>query len=142
MIPTITLPFAIPYVYRGFATATGVAILNSDYLILEFEVKDSFLGFLQSGVRVVQIPLNEVVDAELKPRLFSTQIQIQTKSFQPLQGIPEKDAGEVVLNISKRHRDITHQFIAMLKVRLFEIEFNTELDLEPYVSHSAIRNHY
>lgn len=142
MIPTITLPFAIPHVYQGFATATGVAILNPDYLILEFEVKDSFLGVLRSGVRVVQIPLNEVVDIELKPYLFSTQIQIQTKSLQPLQDIPEKDAGEIILNITKRYRDIAHQFIAMLKVRLFEIEFNTELDLEPYVSHSAIQNHY
>jgi hypothetical protein len=42
MSQSLHLPFSIPHVYQGFATARGVATLSHNELTLEFEIQGTF----------------------------------------------------------------------------------------------------
>jgi hypothetical protein len=66
MLQVINLPFSIPHPYQGFATANGIAKASIAGLILEFEVKDCFVGLLRSGIIVVQIPIHQLSYVDLR----------------------------------------------------------------------------
>jgi len=44
------LPFTIPDLYADFAEAQGIARLDDDILILEYQTKDSIVGMIKSDI--------------------------------------------------------------------------------------------
>ena len=97
-----SLPFFIPKVYEGLATAHGIARITRSGLTLEFEVKDGFVGVLKSGLREVVIPLDDLQLLELRKGWFKTRLFIRTRRMATLQKIPGNHAGGVELECRAR----------------------------------------
>ena len=117
-----SLPFFIPKVYEGFATANGMARVTRDGLALEFEVKDGFVGMLKSGVREVQIPLDDLQQLELRKGWLTTRLVIKTRRMAVVSKLPGKHTGGIELGVARQDRKIAEALVSMLLLNLSERE--------------------
>jgi len=101
-----SIPFSIS-VYEGFAEAQGLIRFDEgeNTLILEFQVKDGFVGFLKSGLKEVRIPISEIESVRLKDRLWMKPVLIiRASQLSTLSDIPESSQGEVKLHVSRKNK--------------------------------------
>lgn len=126
MLPQlISLPFSIPNAYEGFAKVHGILSVNEIGLTLEFEVKDGLVGVLKSGVKVVQVPINEIASVDLQRFWLFTRIVIRTKSMAILSQVPQSKAGKVaVWSIGFQNRELAERLVSSLKSKVMERELD------------------
>jgi hypothetical protein len=115
-----SLPFSIPHVYEGLANAKGIVRVESAELILEFEVKDGFVGMIKSGVREVRIPFDDLADLELHKGWFSTKLSIRTRRMTASSRIPGSDGTMAQLHLSRRDRQTAEVLVSTLLLNLSE----------------------
>ena len=114
------LPFSIPGTYQGLAAVAGLATLDGEALVLEFEVKDAVLGLLRSGVEVVRLPVDELVSASLDKSWLHTDLVIEARSMRSMSELPGSRQGQVSLRIARRDRATAEAFSATLLRRIAE----------------------
>jgi len=126
MLPQfVSLPFTIPNVYEGLAAAHGVAKWTNAGLVLEFQVKDSFIGMVKSGVNEVPIPFNELVSIELKEGWFRKRLFIRARSLTTLTNVPGHESGHIVLKIARKDLRIAREMVSILRLTLTERELQS-----------------
>jgi hypothetical protein len=90
MLPQFTsLPFLIPEVYAGFAEVQGIMRVDENTLMLEFEIRDSLVGMLKSGVKEIRIPISEIVSVTLNKGWFKISFIIRTQKLSSLGDLPK-----------------------------------------------------
>lgn len=104
------------------ASAHGVAKSTETGLILEFQVKDSFVGMVKSRVNEVPIPLDELVSIELKEGWFRQRLLIRARSLTTLANVPGHEAGLIALRIARKDRRIAREMVSVLRLTLSERE--------------------
>jgi hypothetical protein len=114
------LPFSLPNVYQGLGLGTGIATATTEGLRLEFEVKDSFVGVLKSGVRNVDISMAELYSVNLKQGWFLTKLFVRTRSMSALQNIPGAEGAQVELRIARKDRSAARNLVSILTLTLSE----------------------
>lgn len=120
---SVCLPFSIPNLYEGFAQAHGIVKASEVGLTLEFEVKDGLLGVLRSGVKEVQIPIDEIASVDLSFFWFLTRLVIKTRSMALLSKVPQSKAGQVALwSMGPKNREIAQRLVSDLRLRMTEKE--------------------
>lgn len=118
-----SLPFFIPNVYEGLATAHGMARVTRVGLALEFEVKDGFVGMIKSGLREVEIPLDDLHRLELRKGWFKTRLLIKTRRMGAVTQFPGKHTtGGIELGVARQDREIAEALVSMLMLHLSERE--------------------
>jgi len=117
-----SLPFSIPKVYEGFAKAHGIARITSSGLTLEFEVKDGIVGMIKSGVREVQIPIDDLHLLELRKGWLRTRLFIRTRRMTAVNRIPGNHAGVIELHVAKQDRRLAEALVSLVMLRLSERE--------------------
>ena len=110
----ITIPFAVPGLFGGFAEGKGLAKASGTELTLEFVVKDSVVSVLSSGMKEIRIPREEIDAVRIKRGWFGAKVYIRVKSLKWLAGLPGCDNGEVALHIARRDRDQAAAFVRLL----------------------------
>jgi hypothetical protein len=95
------VPFSIPEVY-GVGEAHGVATADGGGLVLEFEIKDSLVGALRSGVKEVRIPLAEIASVKARSNPFWTTLVVQTRSLSAASRVPKSEGGRFSLRVRRR----------------------------------------
>ena len=113
-----SLPFFIANVYEGLATAHGIARITHAGLTLEFQVKDGFVGVLKTGVREVQIPIDELQLLELRKGWLKTRLLIRTRRMAVLNRIPGNHAGGIELGVARQDRPIAEALVSVLMLHL------------------------
>jgi hypothetical protein len=108
------LPFSLPNVYQGFAVGSGIATATSAGLILEFEIKDNFVGALRTGIQNISIPITELYSVVLKAGWFRTRLFVTTRSMTTLNGIPGSETGKLELRIARKDRAAAAGMVSML----------------------------
>jgi len=121
MVPQ-SLPFSIPKLYEGFATAHGIARMTSSGLTLEFEVKDGIVGMIKSGVREVQIAIDDLHVLELRKGWLRTRLFIRTRRMTAVTRIPGNRAGVIELRVAREDRHIAETLVSLLMLKLSERE--------------------
>ncbi|HLW68916.1 MAG TPA: hypothetical protein VKS79_26630 [Gemmataceae bacterium] len=113
-----TVPFTLEEVYSGFANCHGLIRDEGEHLVLEFQIQDSLVGLIKSGVKQVRIPLAELASVALERKWFgmSTNIVIQLSHMQPVQDVPGMKQGRLVLAIARKDREAAAKFVADLHV--------------------------
>jgi serine/threonine protein kinase len=109
--PTIRLPFNIGDVYGGFAKAEGVLRFDGRQLHLQFRVKDEFVGVVSSGIKSVDIPIEDILAVECRSGWFSHTLEICTDRLDTLQDVPRSEAGRAKLQIAKRDDSTAEQLV-------------------------------
>ena len=117
-----SLPFFIPNVYEGLAKANGVARLTRMGLALEFELKDGLFGMLRSGVREVEIPMDDLAGLELRTGWFRTRLLIRTHRIVTVHKVPGHRGAAIELGVARHDRTIAQALVSVLRLQLSERE--------------------
>jgi hypothetical protein len=113
----------VPFVleaYGGFAEVHGLMHLESNSLILEFQIQDSILNVLRSEVREVHIPLEAIESISYKQGWLRSKFIIKTYKVRTLKDVPSSDKGEVILRIKRQDRKKAARLASDLKLKLLE----------------------
>jgi hypothetical protein len=121
----LSLPFTIPDVYEGLAAAHGIARSSEAGLILEFQVKDGFVGMVKSRVTEVTIPFNEIISIELKEGWFKRRLFIRARSLATVTNVPGNHAGQVALKIARSDLRMAREMVSVLRLTLSERELQS-----------------
>ena len=117
-----SLPFFIPNVYEGLATANGMARITEAGLTLEFEVKDGIVGMLKSGIREVLLPIDDLHRLELRKSWLKTRLFIRTHRMAAVSRIPGNHAGGIELGVARQDRQIAEALVSVMMLKLSERE--------------------
>jgi len=115
-----SLPFFIPNVYEGLAKANGVARLTRSGVALEFELKDGFFGMLTTGVREVEIPIDDLTGLELRIGWFKTRLLIRTRRMVTVNKVPGSRGGAIELGVARQDRMLAQTLVSILRLQLSE----------------------
>ncbi|MDX1671832.1 MAG: hypothetical protein R3211_05785 [Balneolaceae bacterium] len=119
-----TVPFQIPNVSHGLQTASGLLKLGEDGLALEFEVKDSLVGVLKSGVREVDIPYSKLESIEFEKGWFSGKIILEGTSMRVFEDLPGVDVATCTLKVKHGDRREAEKLISRARLALSEHRLN------------------
>ena len=81
----IVLPIKQKDVYGGLAEITGLIRRDSDTLVIEYQVKDDVLGMFNSGVKVLELPLNHIHSVEVEKKWFVCDFEIYLNRLPSIQ---------------------------------------------------------
>ncbi|WP_287129116.1 hypothetical protein [Candidatus Cyanaurora vandensis] len=118
-----SLPFAIDDIYGGLAQVRGLLSLESDYLLLEYQVRDGLVGMVKSRVRELKVPLAELEMVTLDKRWLTLGLMLKSYRMHTLQDLPTSEAGRVILKLTRRDEVIANQLIHHLKLKISEARF-------------------
>ncbi len=108
-----SIPVRFPEIYEGFADAEGVLRISPDALTLEYQVKDSLLGVVKSGVNTAVIPFDRIDEVDFRSNLFRTVLNVRVSSMQTVEDVPGSKQGKVSLKIPRRYKreaaEIAHE---------------------------------
>lgn len=106
--PTVRIPFTIPDV-SDTDEAEGFVYVEDDYFVIEYEIKK--LGLFRQGAQFVKVDRAVIVGLEVKHRLFSDRLIIETTSMQLMREIPGKHVAGVEVRTARKHREAVRQFV-------------------------------
>ena len=108
----ISIPFKIE-AHHGLSQADGLAKISSAGIVLEFETK--IFGLLNTGIKEVRLPLEEISGVEFKKGFFKygTKIEIRMQSFLKLSEVPNQD-GKIILQIPRDQHEEAKKAVEFL----------------------------
>ncbi len=112
------IPFSFPDVYEGFADAEGLIRLEGSEVILEYEVKDGFVGVVKSGLKEIRLPLQEIDSLHSKRNIFRSMLFIRPRSLNSIKDVPGLKNGEMRIKFSRKHREEAEHFAANVSLLL------------------------
>ncbi|NLO20310.1 MAG: hypothetical protein GX121_10650 [Ignavibacteria bacterium] len=116
MLEEISIPFKIDDVFKGLAETTGILRYENGSILIEFQTKDSFIGFIQTGIKFIKISVESIAHIELKKKFFYTQIIIKPLSLLSLKELKGYNKPELILFIEKKYREEAQQFISYINL--------------------------
>ncbi len=108
-----SIPVRFPEIYEGLADAEGVLRISSEALTLEYQVKDTLVGVVKSGVSTAVIPFDRIDEVDFRSNFFRTAINIRVSSMQIVGDVPGAKQGKIILKIPRRYKreatEIAHE---------------------------------
>lgn len=86
----------------GLSETKGLVSLESDKLVIEYQILDSILRIWRSKVKVVEIPVSELTTIRLERKLWSADLVIQGKNMRALRNAPGSSAGTLRVKINRQ----------------------------------------
>jgi hypothetical protein len=125
----LSLPFKITNLFSDLAEAHGLVTMEGDFLRMEFQTQDAILGLLKSQLKEIRIPIGELNSAIYVKKLFSTKIILRANKLTTLSRVPGHQKGQVILEISRKDRDIAEQLTSSVDMKITEMNLS-RLDKE------------
>jgi hypothetical protein len=102
--------------YDFVAEGRGLLKDEGEYLTLEFQQQDVWLGIFKSAVEWIRVPVNEVVSLELtkgwlSDYSLSAPLILQTTNLQLLDDMPAASQGRVQLKIARKDMEAAERFV-------------------------------
>jgi len=86
----------------GMSQTRGIASIEGEKLMLEYQTMDAFLGLLKSSIKVVEIPVQDLSNIRLEQRLWNADLVLQGKNIRVLKNAPSSSAGKLRLRINRQ----------------------------------------
>ncbi len=122
-----TVPVDIPNINHGFQIAKGLLKVKEDGLHFEFEVKDSFVGLITSGVRSSVISYADLEDLRFEKGWWNGKIILEGTSMKAFEELPGSEQGRLKLKVKHSNRDDAQSAVSSARVHLSEYKLK-ELD--------------
>lgn len=119
-----TVPFIIPEINNGFQQAEGLLKVSKEQLELEFEVKDSILGVIKSGVKDAIIPFSDLKSIDFKRGWFTAKIILNGTSMKAFKDLPGSELASCTLKVKRKHRDEAESLISQARLQLSEYKLD------------------
>jgi hypothetical protein len=126
---TPSVPVEISNINHGFQEAKGLMKVKEDGLYLEFEVKDSFVGLITSGVRSAVISYADLEDVRFEKGWWFGKIILEGMSMKVFEDLPGSEQGRVRFKVKRSDRDDAKNAVSSARVHLSEQKLK-ELDDE------------
>jgi hypothetical protein len=102
--------------YDFVSEGRGLLKDEGDYLTLEFQQQDVWLGIFNSAVQSIRVPVNEVVSLELSKGWLGAyslcaSLMLQTTNIQLLDDLPAASQGRVQLKIARKDIEAAERFV-------------------------------
>jgi len=119
---TVSSPvtFTIPDIYNSLAQASGVAIIENNEFVLEYETKDSLFGIIKSGVKEIRVPLRDIARARLTRQFWSTKLTLQSHRLKTFEDFPGHKGGTIQLIFDREARAASERLAAVLSKRIVQ----------------------
>jgi hypothetical protein len=119
------LPFSIQNVYQGLAEAGGIISVRQEGLLLEFQVKDSFLGgLIKAKPRELLLRYTDIESIVTKSNIFRTVLKIRTHTLAAVADLPNSDRGEITLHLKRADRERAAQLVSRANLRISELRLS------------------
>ncbi|HEY9639566.1 MAG TPA: hypothetical protein V6C57_03740 [Coleofasciculaceae cyanobacterium] len=112
--PLLSLQFTLPETYGGFVETSGIAELDEQDLLLEFQFRDGLLGVLKSEIKTVAIPFSSLAAVRLHKGWSRTTLFIQVKPSLALRTIPMQAEGWLELRLARKDTAIAEAWLDFL----------------------------
>lgn len=122
-----SVPVEIPNINHGLQVAKGLLKVKEDGLHLEFEVKDSIVGLITSGVQSAIISYSDLEDLRFEKGWWSAKIIMEGKSMKVFEALPGSEQGRLEMKIKRSDRDDAQNAVSAARVHLSEQKLK-ELD--------------
>ncbi|PSR13232.1 MAG: hypothetical protein C7N36_08910 [Bacteroidetes bacterium] len=116
-----SLPFKTDDVYHGFAELNGILHVERDHLVLEFEIKDSFIGALKSGAKQLKIEYSELAAMTYVRTFFKSRMELKINNLRILTRFPGAKDGHISLKIKRRFKNEAEDLATYVRLRIAEI---------------------
>lgn len=102
------IPFTIPDVSDA-DEAEGFVFLEDDFLVIEYTILK--LSMFRQDPVTVKVDKNVLVHLDVKRKLFSDRLIVETTSVQLLREIPGEHVAGVELRTKRKHREAIERFV-------------------------------
>ncbi len=127
-----SMPFTIPGVAPlDLADVEGIARLDGDVLVLEFQTVDGVFGVLKSAVREVRLTLHDLESVSHRRGWFRDSVMIAGRRLGSLASIPGAKGLVIKLRCKRRYREAAESLSLALRLRI------TDRNLESVLSEST-----
>lgn len=132
MLDKPSLPF---YIKTPLGKAFGLARLEAQALVIEYQWTDRLTGLFRSRIRTVHIPYIAIQNVGLQKRWHGqTTLTLQAQSLMTFRHIPSAAQGFCWLHIQRRDRELAQHFMDHLQIhhseRQLEQWYRTESHVE------------
>ena len=124
-----SIPFSIENAYKGFAKVGGILYISNKALTLEFETKDSMIGFFKSGVKKISLSAGDLESLILEKKFFKRNLIIRTRSLFAIRDFPHSENGQIRLQIDKSYLKLAESMVSSMNLAISE-ERLSRLDRE------------
>jgi hypothetical protein len=114
----MSVPFSVNAVYTSFADMDGIARVEENGLILEFQVKDNVFGILKTQPKEVRIPFANLAEVTARRGWFGSILVVRARTISALAEIPGHDGAEIRLRCRRRHRDAAQELASQAHMRM------------------------
>lgn len=119
-----SVPFEIPNVNHGFVVVKGLFHIKERKIVLEFDERDGFVGFMKSDIKEIEVPFSEIDSISGTKKWFSYRIEIVASSMKTFQDIPGAEQGKLTLKVHRKDRKLAEGVISSGRLRLSEYKLN------------------
>ncbi len=121
------VPFEIPNVFLGLQVVKGVIRVRETSVILEFDVKDAFGGFIRNELREEIISIQQLEKAEWRRGLFRSYIFLKARSMKTFSNIPGSEQAALKLKIRRPYRADAERLYSRLRLIMSDLKL-AEMD--------------
>ena len=119
----LAVPFKIKNLYEGLAESDGLISFSNGILKIQFQIKDSIIGFVKGKINEYEIPTQKIQKIELIKKLWGNKLIISINDLQFQLNIPNQDSSEISLSIEKKNLDLADRLVANVN---YEISTQSE----------------
>lgn len=118
MLDSLSLPF---HIKTALGKAFGLARLEAQALVIEYQWADRFTGLFRSRIRTIHIPYLAIQKAHLQNRWHGKGVlTLQAPSLMTFRHVPAAAQGFCWLSIQRRDRELAQHFLDTLQIHLSE----------------------
>jgi len=120
-----SVPFSCD-AFGGLGEVQGIARLEQDGLLLQYQTRDSVLGVLRTGMRTAHVPIRTVVNARFRSGWFwlMPYVEVRVSDLQAVAEIPSSEGGRLKLRVAFGDRADARKLASLLGGRLAEFRLN------------------
>ena len=119
-MPNIVLPFKQKDIYLGLAEISGLMRVADEVLELEYKVKDTTLGFMDSSVKTCHIPIRIIDTIEVEKKWFSVKFELIFNRIPDLDNPFQLEGNHLKLSVKKDHLEKANAFRSKLMYEILE----------------------
>ena len=123
------LPFYDDEQNAGFMMLEGILRVEAGKINIEYHKKDAIVEVVKSGVKTVEIDLNDIDLIEYKKKLFGARLILHAKRARVFEDFPGSELLTRTLKVKRKNRDIAANLASNVNLYLSEKKLR-ELDSE------------
>jgi hypothetical protein len=130
VILSAKVPFKIEGAWMGMATIHGIARLEADEVVFEYQTQDNVFQVLKTGVKEHRLAIKDVEIAEFNNGWFFgwfSSMTITGHSLKVMQNVPGAKQQTVTFDLERKHRGLAREFVSRLNLLASEHQLHAEL---------------